>query len=499
MILDTCQLLIKKMLIAAPSWSHHDTGCEHDETFEPASLYQRLFNGVDDADVQRQAISLIDENIHQADLVVCDLPENPNHLEAWVQVKFQKTTAKYADYLDKRKKGKPRSYFSNRAHALYFLRAAAPTKMADGAWLYGFLKHWRNPKFSNLVQTYLEELGEGAPDKNHVAIYKRLLASHGVDLTQELDDRFYTQGLIQLSLAGNVADYLPEAIGFNLGYEQLPLHLLITAYEMNELGIDPYYFTLHITADNSDTGHARRAVRAVLDNLPKLGHADEFWRRVRSGYGLSNAGMGAVELINSFSIEQEVIRIFSHKSVAGHGAHSDYCRIAGRHVNDWLTHKNEIPEFLAALQRTDWINRGMPVKKSRLWGLLQGHRADMFGVFTGYELQVIHDWIRGDASHDGRAYTEVAHHDLKSIRPNFKVTAKLAQARSETPENFDLQNDFSDLLDPDLQAMMLQLPALQEAGKEALLIKAMAPAQHWTPAGLYATKLFGTIFNHDPN
>ena len=65
------------MLIAAQSWSHNDTDYEHEEIYEPAILYQSLFNGIDDADIQREAISLLDENIHQLDLQACDLPVDP--------------------------------------------------------------------------------------------------------------------------------------------------------------------------------------------------------------------------------------------------------------------------------------------------------------------------------------------------------------------------------------------------------------------------------------
>ena len=402
----------------------------------------------------------------------------------------QAATAQYGDYLEKRKAGGPRRFFGNRAHALYFLRAVAPTKLVDGAWLYGLLKHWRNPRFSHLIRTYLEELGEGAADKNHVLIYRQLLTRHGLDLVEDLDDRFYTQGLIQLALAGNAEDYLPELIGFNLGYEQLPLHLLITAYELNELGIDPYYFTLHVTVDNVVTGHARRAVQAVLDNLPKLGNTNEYWRRVRRGYGLSNAGVGATEVIDGFYIEQEVISILSTKSAAGHGAHSDYCRVARRHVNDWLAHKQDIPELLAALQKTGWIKRGVPVENSRFWTLLQGNRAEMFGVFSSYELQVIHDWIRGDASSDGRPYSEVTSQDSIRRPPSFRVAAKLAAARGGVFLDIASKEGSVEMPDSDLQALTLQLPALDEAGQEALLIAAIAPAQHWTPSGLHATKLF---------
>ena len=461
-------------------------------------IYQRFMVNMGSPDIQREAEALINEAISQLDPLACDLPDHPHQLEAWMEDCFQTTTAKYGRYLEKRKQGGPRSYFSNRAHALYFLRAAAPTKLVDGAWLYGLLKHWRNPKFADSLHTYLEELGNGIADKNHVAIYKSLLSSHSLDLAGDLDDQFYSQGLLQLALAANAANYLPEIIGFNLGYEQLALHLLITAYELNEMGIDPYYFTLHITADNTDTGHARRAVRTVLDNLPKLGSADEYWRRVRLGYGLSSAGIGTSEVISSFNIEQEVVNIFSRKGVAGRGVHSNYCRIAGRHVNDWLEHKEEIPEFLAALQRTDWINRGMPVKKSRLWHLLEGHRADMFGVFTTYELQVIHDWIRGDASIDARAYTENAQHELRSIRPSYKVAAKLSRLHAETPLNNDFQHSADDLTDEDLLALTRQLQILNGAEQEALLIKAMSPELHWTPAGLYATRLFSRKFHENP-
>src|SRR5690606_39248043 len=97
-----------------------------------------------------------------------------------------------------------------------------------------------------------------------------------------LPDAHYEQGLIQLALGWNAQDFLPEIVGFNLAYEQLPLHLLISAYELNELGIDPYYFTLHITVDNTDTGHARRACQAAIDAAPRMHDGGEYWRRVRA-------------------------------------------------------------------------------------------------------------------------------------------------------------------------------------------------------------------------
>ncbi len=452
-----------------------------------ARFYRRLLDKDSTGELATEAALFLDGQLADAARLPCDLPDTPDELEAWMHAGAQRATAAYSQYLEERQAGAPRRYFSNRAHALYFLRAVAPTKLVDGAWLYGLLRHWRNPRFSDLLRTYVEELGDGAADKNHVVIYRALMARYGLDSLDGLDDGLYAQGVIQLALACAAEDYLPEVIGFNLGYEQLPLHLLITAYELNELGLDPYYFTLHVTVDNADTGHARRAVQAVFDNLPRLGDANDFWRRVRRGYQLSNAGTGSTDVIKSFDIEQEVVRIFSRKSATGHGAHSDYCRVAGRNINDWLAREEDVPEFLAALQKAGWIKRGAPVAESRFWALLQGPRAEMFGVFSPYELQLIHDWIRGEASHDGRAYTEAAGEAAPARRPSFRVAARLSATRGAS--SFDAVSA-EDLLDVDKQALDQQLASADEAGQARLLVQAMAPSQHWTPAGLLATRLF---------
>src|SRR5690606_36642652 len=104
----------------------------------------------------------------------------------------------------------------------------------------------------------------------------------------------------------NAADFLPEIVGFNLGYEQLPLHLLITAYELAELDIDPRYFTLHVTIDNRASGHALKALQAVAQTMPTLADKGEFMRRLRLGYRLNDCGLGSEQLIAGFDIEAEL-------------------------------------------------------------------------------------------------------------------------------------------------------------------------------------------------
>lgn len=463
------------------------TGSVSSPSFPVSGLYESLAAGMPSPDLCARAVNYLRACISELKDTYDDLPSSLEGLQDWMQASAERATVQYGQYLDGRKAGAPRRYFTNRAHALYFLRVVAPTKLVDGAWLYGLLPHWRNPRLADLLRTYVEELGEGAPDKNHVLLYRQLLARYGLDSTEGLDDSFYVQGTIQLALACSANEFLPEVIGFNLGYEQLPLHLMITAYELNELGIDPYYFTLHITVDNSDTGHAKRAVHAVAANMPRIGDAGEFWRRVKDGYKLGNAGTGTCDVIDGFDIEAEVVRIFSHKSAAGHGAHSDYCRVGGRAVNDWLARAEDIPAFLEALKAAGWIRMDMPVGQSRFWQLLQGERAEMFGVFSSYELQVIHDWLRGEASYDGLAYTEQPTPDGQARRPSFRVAERLAAARGR---RMTTTTPSDDLLDSDLQSLNTQLPRLDPDGQTALLIEAMAPSLHWTPAGLMATRVF---------
>src|SRR5690606_26017674 len=119
-----------------------------------------------------------------------------------------------------------------------------------------------------------------------------------------------------------------------------------SAYELRELGIDPYYFTLHTTIDNAASGHAARAVQAVLDAMPRLGDRKAFYRRVRNGYQLNAAGAGTAQIIAGFDLYQEVKDILANKAGVGAGLHSDYCRIDGRTVNDWLSAPVQIDDFL---------------------------------------------------------------------------------------------------------------------------------------------------------
>ena len=473
-------------------------------------MYEALAEG-NLSEIQRaQASEFLVTQLQAVGRVDADLPEDVHDIHAWIQDGAERTGHAYREYLSERKIGAPRRYFDNRSHALHFLKGVAPTKLVDGAWLYGLLGHDDDPRFAELIRIYLEELGSGMPGKNHVVLYQKLLAANDCDHWQELTDDHYVQGAIQLAMACNSEDFLPEIIGFNLGYEQLPLHLPITAYELNELGIDPYYFTLHVTVDNADTGHAQRALQGLLAAQPKQGDPRAFYRRVRNGYLLNELGAGTLSVIESFDLQREIVGVFERKAVMGKHMHSDYCRVGGRSVTDWLSTPGQVPAFLGALEANGWIKRHQHPRNSRFWQLLQGDRAEMFGVFSDTEQQLIHDWISGDALWPGRG----SRGEVEAGTVVFPPRQSSFRARQRFLDNQDASDpksltDADDKncgersvmlggaeLDADMRMLNEQISG--SAGRRQLmsvLADWMSPALHHTKPGLMATRLFAARFN----
>ncbi|EPG2633988.1 iron-containing redox enzyme family protein [Pseudomonas aeruginosa] len=380
-----------------------------------------------------------------------DLPEDPADWPAWLDAGARRTAEAHAEYLRARRRGEGRRYFQVPSQAMHFIRSVAPTKLVDGAWLYGLLPHHGEERLRPLLETFLEELGDGVPARNHVLLYRRLLASIGSEEVEGLSDLHYLQGTQQLALGHLAADYLPEVIGYNLGYEQPPLHLLITTHELRELGFDPYYFQLHVTIDNAASGHARKALRALYDNLPQLGGRAAFLERVRNGYRLNEVGLSTEQVIDGFDLEEELLAMFERKRPYAAGMHSDRCRIGGRTVNQWLAVPGRFPAFLACLEEEGWIRRHADPRGSRFWNLIEGDRAAMFGVFTPYEQQLLYDWIAVDWQAPAPAGSDV---------------------------------------DAEQVALRRELLRLSPEQGVARLLELMAPHRHHGPAGLLATRMF---------
>ncbi|WP_043307570.1 iron-containing redox enzyme family protein [Pseudomonas sp. ML96] len=431
--------------------------------------YEALLQAQPDTAALARAADFLDTQLALAEMLPCDLPAEPWQMLSWVRVEARRTTEAYASYLEERKQGAPRRYFGNLSHALYFLRAVAPTKLVDGAWLHGLLPHWQETRLQPLIQTYLEELGNGVPAQNHVLLYRQLLAENGCEELGGLSDAHYIQGAQQLALGQLAERYLPELIGYNLGYEQLPLHLLICTYELRELGIDPYYFQLHVTIDNASCGHAQRAVQALQDNLPVVGDRQAFLQRVSQGYRLNQLGLGSTRVIADFDLQRELVAMLERKRQIAGMVHSDHCRLEGRTINQWLAVPGNMPGFLAALQARGWVRRHQDPGDSHFWRLVDGSRAAMFGVFSAYERQLLHDWIAGD------------------WRP---AEAAMSLRRQRSSEPAEALGDLAS----EARALLAQLEGLAPAQRAQQLIQLMTPALHHSPAGLLATRLFSASY-----
>lgn len=428
------------------------------------NTYEQLLLSTDETQRRALAETFLTEQLELAAGLPEEMPQDLSALQEFVEQHCVEVAHQYADYLQQRKAGGPRKFFSNKAHALFFLQAVGPTKLVDGAWLYGLLPHWRDPRFDGLICTYLEELGDGNPAQNHVVIYRKLLAEHGLQDTTGLPDERYLQGAIQLALGERADSFLPEVIGYNLGYEQLPLHLLISAYELSELGIDPYYFTLHVTIDNASTGHAQKAVQAVLDLLPVEADREAFLRRVSAGYRLNDLGQGSRAIIESFDLYDELLGMLERKRPFGQHMHSDYCRFEGKTVNQWLSSPEQLPGFLEAMENKGWIKRHQDPQASRFWQMIVGDGAAMFGVFSPYEKQLLHDWIAGDWTPE-------------------RTTAYRRVTRVNTTPALPVG-------DPDVQTLQASLEGLDDHARMQVLIPWLSAHRHAHPAGLLATRRF---------
>jgi hypothetical protein len=481
--------MTSSLLTSAPSQAQRRSSAPQ----QAKDLYFALY--ADPLNNARAGADFLREQLAAVQDIPADLPPTLAQLPAWIEARSEAVGIQYREYLAARKGGAPRRYFGNKAHALNFIKSVAPTKLVDGAWLYGMLRHWDSPDFHPLIKTYLEELGEGVPDKNHVTLYRKLLATHGVDNWEQLSDDHFVQGAIQLALGHNAEHFLPEIIGFNLGYEQLPLHLLITSYELNEFGIDPYYFQLHVTVDNAATGHAHKAVQALLDLMPRVGDRAAFYKRVQDGYRLNELGASTNSVIAEFDLQEELVGILAHKSTVGKNMHSDYCRVAGRSVNEWLAVPGQIPGFLAALESAGWIKRGEEVEHSRFWRLIEGERAEMFGVFSAYEQQVLRDWI---VTAPGAAVKQERTLTYRARQRTLDNLGQHADRSSNFPERGLIRRRAARDTESDNELGLLEQRVAAAAGKAeamSLLLELMTPAQHHSAAGLMATRMYTQLLD----
>ncbi len=351
-------------------------------------------------------------------------------LKTFLQADNDKTTREWEQYLARRRAGSPTEMFEDKEEAKWWLRQIAPVKHVDGAWL-GHIHKITTPfalrrATKDAWQVMSEELGDGDPQKNHVYVYRELMKdiesalpeADSVDFIHpqhQLNEKCVWEAAVaQLLISLFPHEFLPEILGFNLHFEGLTLETMKAATELEELGLNPYYFILHISIDNADSGHTAIAMQAVVKYIEHVGQtqgnfsAQQAWKRVQAGFILSKGlSMGlqcpsrrtpAVDSFPRNIREAEVVRIFKAKAPVAHKIHcSSRMRIGGRKLVDWLdphafAGKQWQMDFLDYLSNMKpWVRRGDSSKSKLIQEL--SWEGKMFGSFTQNEVEVVRRWI----------------------------------------------------------------------------------------------------------
>lgn len=212
------------------------------------------------------------------------------NLENCLSIQSQEIGDLWREYLGRRQAGGPKELFRDREEAEWWLKQLAPVKYVDGAWLGHInrvtLPYHLLPVVRSAWQVLSEELGDGDLDKNHVHVYAKLLNSlhSGLPSSHDLDfiaDRHrldnvsvWRSSVAQLLICLFPHDFLPEILGFNLHFETVSLETLMATKELKEVGLDPYYFILHVSIDNAHCGHTAMAAETVCKYIEQVKEAN---------------------------------------------------------------------------------------------------------------------------------------------------------------------------------------------------------------------------------
>lgn len=455
-------------------------------------------------------------------------------LHAFLDSAANSTAEKFAQYTARRKSGGNREMLPTLEYAEYWIRLAAPVKYVDGSWLGGTHRLSSTPDQHRAAsrvawQILSEELGDGDLSKNHVSVYEQLINETGnsaIGLGHEKrfvsnvhnpnqDQRVWTAALAQLLISLFPEEMLPEILGFNMAYESLPCHLLITIQELKELKLDPYYFILHVSIDNGHSGHAAMGAAAVtkyINGLRTQQEKDIAWKRVQAGYimaeGLPTTPSPITEL------DEKVKTIFRDKCETSKPMHA-FCKGNigggngfGKTLTEWLDPQKFDDwglVFVKTLAESRWVEKGSPPTSKLVQELQWGGR--MFGAYTSDEVRTIEKWIKGLKTVDTFPYTEGAYrkftggNDILSIKlPTF--SRPISPSASLTRSQQELRT-VTELYKTQLPRTLAPL-ALNTLG--SLLLYSAIPFEHFpsypshvsTPEGMAAIRTLRALYGFFP-
>ncbi|KAK4219669.1 hypothetical protein QBC37DRAFT_382422 [Rhypophila decipiens] len=368
---------------------------------------------------------------------ILDLPRyDPTALDKFLEAERHDILDEFEAYVRDRKSGSRPSLYKTPKDAAERLKRNAPLNLVDGAWIARVHKITTpfvlRPVTRSLWQTLSEELGDGDVEKNHVVLYKQLLESVHVHLPDGDSPDFIDQekagindqvawrsavGQLLVSLFPH--DFLPEILGFNLHFESLATADLKAAHDLPEFGISPYYYALHISIDNADSGHSAMALDAIIrlmeiikDNPGLPGYdLESTWKRIQAGYLLSQS-INEDETIDDYH-DKVADLLYRKAKLSGRIHCSSRAKIGGRALPSWFSFPHSPfdglsdheegdvwkEEFLTTLADSKpWVYRGNSAKSMLMHSL--SWKGKMFGAFTHSETELMRTWIDSLPSKD---------------------------------------------------------------------------------------------------
>lgn len=362
------------------------------------SWRQTVINLVSDSKVLDDSVvqKILEEAILTEDSQL-DLPDTYN--KVILHLHFDE---KYKNQVKQYKASRSQSrVFKDYSEAVYYLLAVAPTKLVDGMWLKSVKN---NPNgippaiHATLSKIYDEEMGD-TEEENHIQMYQRTLSSVGFDCVtvdshqlKHLDDSRFIEPAVQLALGrADPVKFLPEIIGYTLGYEQFGHSLLLVRDALTFLKIPSTYFTAHVTIDNHACGHAKMIQEATFYLMENTSDKTTTWQRLVKGYNLNSLTQSPSRVLQTFDPVKELARRLHLKAQVATDIHFRQDRKLGdQTLEEWLktmaTSQNEGNNFIQFLHMNGWLG------SEKYFGKLCSSK--MPRVFTQYDLALL------DASND---------------------------------------------------------------------------------------------------
>ncbi|KAI2678232.1 hypothetical protein DTO013E5_9704 [Penicillium roqueforti] len=371
---------------------------------------------------------------------------SPASIQAFIKKQDEQVAVQWEQYISRRKLGGMRELFQTRDESHDWIKQRAPLKLVDGAWV-GHIHRVSTPYGKRHVtrdawQVLSEEYGDGNLEMHHVHLYSQLLREAGISLPQPdsadfihprhgmVNNLAWKAAVSQLLISLFPHDFLPEILGYNMHFELLTLETMMAAKELEELGISGYYFFLHISIDNSHSGHTAMAMNSVAKFLAHVeltegaGVAERAWRRVQAGYCLSSA-LSCPEFVSPTTSSNEwnngLAEVFKAKAQAAGNIHCpSLIKLDGQTLGQWLIPENfssiqSQERFVAALARTKpWVRPGDSANSRLIRELSWGGK--MFGSFTSAEVDLVRRWIDNLCNPSPQAYLRLFD-DLPPLPP----------------------------------------------------------------------------------